>query len=206
MSEKVALSVSFVSAFLTGFIMAYIRSWKLALALTTIIPCIGITGGVMNKLVSKYMQSVHFAIALYDNRHREYHRASFKHVAEGGTLAEEVISTIRTAQAFGTQGVLAKLYGVYVEKSRKMDLKAAIWQGGGLSVFFFVIYAAYGLGSSALLLNGIRLTHPPLAFSFGTTLILRGQGEPRSTCNWEQAILFLVQLMPGSSSMCSWQS
>jgi ATP-binding cassette subfamily B (MDR/TAP) protein 1 len=76
-------------------------------------------------------------------------------VAEGGTLAEEVISTIRTAQAFGTQSALAKLYGVYVEKSRKMDLKAATWQGGGLSVFFFVIYAAYGLGSSAPLFSGM---------------------------------------------------
>ena len=63
-SEKIALSVSFVSAFLTGFIMAYIRSWRLALALTTIIPCIGITGGVMNKFVSKYMQSVTFHSSL----------------------------------------------------------------------------------------------------------------------------------------------
>ena len=109
-------------------------------------------------------------------------------MAEGGTLAEEVISTIRTAQAFGTQGVLATLYGVYVERSRKMDLKAAAWQGGGLSVFFFVIYAAYGLGSWAILEWNIRLMHPSLAFSFGTTLILRGQGKPKSSCNWGQAI------------------
>jgi len=57
-SEKVALSVSFISSFLTGFIMAYARSWRLALALTTILPCIGITGGVMNKFVSRYAQSV----------------------------------------------------------------------------------------------------------------------------------------------------
>jgi ATP-binding cassette subfamily B (MDR/TAP) protein 1 len=67
-------------------------------------------------------------------------------VAEGGNLAEEVISTIRTAQAFGTQTTLANLYDTYIGESREMDLKAAVWQGGGLSVFFFIIYAAYGLG------------------------------------------------------------
>lgn len=63
-SEKVALVVSFISAFFTGFILAYIRSWRLALALSSILPCIGITGTIMNKAISKYMQyvrsSLHF--------------------------------------------------------------------------------------------------------------------------------------------------
>lgn len=57
-SEKVALSVQFVAAFITGFVVAYIRSWRLALALSSILPCLVITGGIMNKFVSKYMQCV----------------------------------------------------------------------------------------------------------------------------------------------------
>ncbi len=73
-------------------------------------------------------------------------RLSLKHVAEGGNLAEEVISTIRTAQAFGTQATLTGLYNVFIDKSLKVDMKAATWHGGCLGVFFFVIYAAYGLG------------------------------------------------------------
>lgn len=56
MSEKVALSVSFIAAFITGFVLAYIRSWRLALALSSILPCIAIAGGVMNKFITKYMQ------------------------------------------------------------------------------------------------------------------------------------------------------
>jgi ATP-binding cassette subfamily B (MDR/TAP) protein 1 len=59
-SEKVALCVSFVSAFLTGFTLAYIRCWRLALAMSSILPCIAITGSTMNKFVSRYMQSVPF--------------------------------------------------------------------------------------------------------------------------------------------------
>jgi ATP-binding cassette, subfamily B (MDR/TAP), member 1 len=69
-----------------------------------------------------------------------------KHVAEGGSLAEEVISTVRTAQAFGTQKVLAGIYDEHVEGSRVVGAKAAIWHSAGLSVMFFVIYASYALG------------------------------------------------------------
>ena len=55
-SEKVALVVMFLSAFFTGFILAYARNWRLALALSSIIPCIAIMGGVMNRFISRYMQ------------------------------------------------------------------------------------------------------------------------------------------------------
>lgn len=58
MSEKVALAVSFVSAFITGFVLAYVRSWRLALAMSSILPCIGIMGTLMNKFISSYMQCV----------------------------------------------------------------------------------------------------------------------------------------------------
>ena len=55
-SEKVVVSVNFISAFFTAYILAYVRSWRLALALTAILPTIGMTGAVMNRFVSKYMQ------------------------------------------------------------------------------------------------------------------------------------------------------
>ena len=75
-------------------------------------------------------------------------RLSLKHTAEGGSLAEEVISTVRTAQAFGTQKNLGALYNLHINESLKVDLQAAVWHGGGIAVFFFVIYAAYALGTS----------------------------------------------------------
>ena len=55
-SEKVALVVSFFAAFCTGFILAYVRSWRLALALSSILPCLGIMGALMNKSISSYMR------------------------------------------------------------------------------------------------------------------------------------------------------
>ncbi|TFY65766.1 hypothetical protein EVG20_g5320 [Dentipellis fragilis] len=153
-SEKVALVVSFIAAFFTGFILAYIRNWRLALAMSSILPCIVITGALMNKFVSKYMQ------------------LSLEYVAEGGTLAEEVISTVRTAQAFGTQNILSRIYDAEVERAHKVDAKAAVWHGGGLACFFFIIYASYAL-----------------AFDFGTTLINQNHATPGQIINVFMAIL-----------------
>jgi ATP-binding cassette subfamily B (MDR/TAP) protein 1 len=58
-SEKVAVTVSFLSAFFAGFILAYARNWRLALAMSSILPCIIITVGLMSKFIAKYMQYVY---------------------------------------------------------------------------------------------------------------------------------------------------
>ena len=153
-SEKVALAVHFIAAFVAGFVVAYIRCWRLALALSSILPCIAMTGGIMNKFVSRYMQQ------------------SLKHVAEGGSIAEEVISTIRTAQAFGTQNILSTLYDAHIAMSHTVDVKAAAVNGIGLANFFFVIYSAYGL-----------------AFYYGTTLVIQGHATVGIIVNVFIAIL-----------------
>ena len=76
----------------------------------------------------------------------EYFRLALKHIAEGGSVAEEAISTIRTAQAFGTQSILEGLYNNFVTGALTVDLKAARWHGGAVAAFFFFIYAGYALG------------------------------------------------------------
>jgi ATP-binding cassette subfamily B (MDR/TAP) protein 1 len=153
-SEKVALVVNLFAAFVTGFAIAYSRNWRLALALSSIIPAMGIAGGIMNHFISRYTQ------------------LSLKHTAESGSLAEEVISTIRTTQAFGTQNILSGMYNIHVNKAFDVDYKAAFAQGVGLSVFTFVIYGAYAL-----------------AFQFGTTLIIQGHAESGDVVSVFLAIL-----------------
>ncbi len=76
------------------------------------------------------------------------HRISLKYSAAAGSIAEEVISTVRTAHAFGTQETLADVYDGPIDKSRAISLKSAIWQGGGMAVLLFVIYSGYALGES----------------------------------------------------------
>ena len=140
-SEKIPVTASFFAAFFTGFTLAFIRQWKLALAMSSIIPMISVAFGLMSKFISKYMQE------------------SLNCIGEGGSIAEEVISTIRTSHAFGSQNVLHSLYSSYVLRAKVVGLKSAILQGSFLGVMFFALYASYAL-----------------AFQFGTTLINAGEG------------------------------
>jgi hypothetical protein len=62
------------------------------------------------------------------------------------------VSSIRTAQAFGTQTVLASLCDVPTKKAYNADCRGAVVQAMGLSGFFFAQYAAYALGEFRALL------------------------------------------------------
>ncbi|KAJ7690830.1 P-loop containing nucleoside triphosphate hydrolase protein [Mycena rosella] len=91
---------------------------------------------------------------------------------QGGTLAEETISTIRIAHAFGTQETLATLYDEFVTKARQVDIKAAATQGGGFGAFYFAIFSSYGL-----------------AFSYGVRLINRNEATAGTVVTVFMAVL-----------------
>ncbi|KAI0830713.1 P-loop containing nucleoside triphosphate hydrolase protein [Trametes gibbosa] len=169
-SEKVALTANYLSSFVTGYVIAYVRSWRLALAMSSILPCTIIATAIFGKFIAKYTV------------------VSLQYGAESGTLAEEVISTIRTVQAFGIQRILFELYNQHVQKSRRVEFQTAIWQGVYLSFWTFLMYAAYGL-----------------AFNFGTTLINHGQSNAGEVISVILAILIgsisLAQLAPESQAI-----
>lgn len=103
---------------------------------------------------------------------RKYKQLSITSVAEGGTLAEEVISTVRTAQAFGTQTTLSGLYNHYVQAAFRGDKQAAVVRGIAMGVFMFILYSGYAL-----------------AFYWGTTIILDGYANVGTVVNVFMAIL-----------------
>ena len=55
-SEKVALVANFFGAFLCGIILAYIRCWRLALAMMSMFPCVALFGTIMSKFVVRYKE------------------------------------------------------------------------------------------------------------------------------------------------------
>lgn len=72
--------------------------------------------------------------------------------ASCGNIAEESISTIRTAKAFGIQSQLGTLFEDKAVHTGRCDMKLAIVQGMSFAAFFFVNYAAYGLGESDIII------------------------------------------------------
>ncbi|KAL7417152.1 ste6-like protein [Mrakia frigida] len=153
-SEKVAMVVSYLATFVTGFVLAYSQSWRLALALSAILPCIACTGAFMGIFTTKYKA------------------AALKNVADSGSLAEEVISSIRTAQAFSTQKKLSALFDVHVAAALVVGNKTSTVMAAGLGAMFFVIYSAYAL-----------------AFAYGGVLITEGRADAGVVVNVFLAIL-----------------
>ena len=71
------------------------------------------------------------------------HRLSLKHIADGGTLAEEVISSVRTVHAFNTQ---KNLYDIHIRGAHVFNAKSTMCSGTCMGPMFFIVYSAYALG------------------------------------------------------------
>ncbi|KAI4190497.1 MAG: hypothetical protein L6R41_000732 [Letrouitia leprolyta] len=126
-SEKIALTLTALATFVTAFIIAFIKYWKLTLILSsTVFTIVAIMGGGSSFII-------------------KYNKQSLESYALGGTVAEEVISSIRNATAFSTQDKLARQYDKHLTEAEKWGLKLkvalAIMIGGMMSV----IYLNYGL-------------------------------------------------------------
>lgn len=126
-SDKIPISVMFLACFVAGFIIAFIKSAKLAGAMSSIIPCIMLAGVLMNSIMAKMQQN------------------ELDHVSKAATTAEEAMSSLRTVKAFGIESKIVALYNIPNKLATKVGAVKAAVQGVGLGILFFVIYSAYAL-------------------------------------------------------------
>ncbi|KAK4569860.1 GTPase-activating protein [Recurvomyces mirabilis] len=126
-SEKVGLTLTAVATFITAYVIGYIKYWKLTLILTSSIVAIFLTMGGLGRTIVKY------------------NKRSLASYAEGGTVAEEVISSIRNATAFGTQDKLAREYDVHLAEAEKSGYKMKAITGSMIGFLMCYVYLTYAL-------------------------------------------------------------
>ena len=143
-SEKVALTLNASATFITAFVIGFIKSWKLTLILSA--TCLAITaimGGGSTFIV-------------------KYSKQSLQSYALGGSVAEEVISSIRNATAFGTQDKLARQYDKHLAEAEKYGYRVKFALAIMVGCMFMIIYLNYGLafwmGSRFLVKGEISLS------------------------------------------------
>src|SRR5271170_1365280 len=107
--------------FFTAFIIAFVKQWKMTLVLICIIPALGLPIIIATTIMQKH------------------EKRSLDHYAEGATLAEEVISTVRVAHAFGTQERLVEKYDNHLIQAEKSGSVKSIVMGFQMFCMFFVI-------------------------------------------------------------------
>ena len=159
-SEKIALTLTAVATFITAFVIGYVKYWKLALILTsTIVSIVAIMGAGSTFIV-------------------KYNKASLGSYALGGTVAEEVISSIRNATAFSTQEKLARQYDAHLTEAEKWGLKLKVALGIMIGFMFGIIYLNYGL-----------------AFWQGSRFVVKGD------MNLSEVLTILLAVMIGAFSL-----
>lgn len=144
-SEKVSITIGAVSTFVTAFIIAFANNWKLTLILASVIFAILINGSMFSGYMIKSSTQSIISFAL------------------GGSLADEVLSSVRTAVAFGTQDRLSNQYDEHLKKAEYFGfrLKAAVgFMLGGMMFLLYMSYAlAFWQGSAFLLRGDLSLNH-----------------------------------------------
>jgi len=125
-----------VSAFVIGFVVY----WKLTLILTSTLFAIVFLMGAGSTYIVKYSKQ------------------STNAYAEGGTVAEEVISSIRNCVSFGTQDRLAKQYDVHLTKAEGFGFRQKAAIGCMIAGMMLLLYLNYGLAfwmGSRYLIDGV---------------------------------------------------
>lgn len=125
MSEKVPLALTAVSTFITAFVIAFLKYWKLAFILTSTVVATAFILGTGMRIIVKYKQNTLDAYSL------------------GGTVAEEVLNSMRNTIAFGTQDKLAKHYDVYLTEAKRWGFRLKAILGFMIACWFCIIYLNY---------------------------------------------------------------
>ncbi|KAJ5693406.1 ABC multidrug transporter mdr1 [Penicillium macrosclerotiorum] len=127
-SEKVGLTLTALATFVTAFVVAYIKYARLAgICTSTIVALVVIMGGGSRFII-------------------KFSKLSLESYGAGGTVAEEVISSIRNATAFGTQDKLAKQYEVHLREAERWGTRLQMALGVMVGAMFGIMFLNYGLG------------------------------------------------------------
>ncbi|GMH22591.1 hypothetical protein Nepgr_024434 [Nepenthes gracilis] len=126
-SEKVGKVLHYVSRFLGGFIIGFVRVWQISLVTLSIVPMIAIAGGVY----------AYVATGLIGRVRKSYVKA--------GEIAEEVIGNVRTVQAFVGEERAVKSYTTALMESYEYGKKGGLAKGLGLGAMHCVLFLSWAL-------------------------------------------------------------
>ncbi|XP_041979050.1 ATP-dependent translocase ABCB1 [Aricia agestis] len=125
--EKLGTFIYFQSAFVSSIIMALVKGWKLALLCLITFPITLFLVGMAGLIASRLSKKETIA------------------AGKAGSIAEEVISAIRTVYAFSGQQKELQRYETYLGESRSINIKKGFFNGLAMGALFFCIFGSYAL-------------------------------------------------------------
>nr|GMD08275.1 ABC transporter B family member 9-like [Ipomoea batatas] len=142
MGEKVGKFIQFMSTFIGGFIIAFIKGWLLALVLCLCIPVVAIAAGTTAKIMTGMSSRGQVAYA------------------KAGNVVEQTIGGIRTVASFNGEKRAIDKYDGELNVAYKSTIQLGLASGFGLGTILLVLFSSYGLavwcGAKFILLKGYR--------------------------------------------------
>ncbi|ORX74408.1 hypothetical protein DL89DRAFT_254254 [Linderina pennispora] len=126
--EKFSFAIQYFSSFIAGFIIAFIKGWKMTLVVLAVMPIMVGAVSVMGILLADSASGG---------------QGSY---AEAGGVADEVLSSIKTVMAFGGERRELERYDSKISKALAKGLHKAKVLGVSMGVILFTIYSVYALG------------------------------------------------------------
>ncbi|KAK4742017.1 hypothetical protein SAY87_000018 [Trapa incisa] len=127
LSEKVGNFMHYISRFLGGFIIGFVKVWQISLVTLSIVPLIALAGGIY----------AYVATGLITRVRKSYVKA--------GEIAEEVIGNVRTVQAFAGEEAAVRSYRAALVNTYKYGMRAGLAKGLGLGSLHLVLFLSWAL-------------------------------------------------------------
>ncbi|XP_061353307.1 ABC transporter B family member 2-like [Gastrolobium bilobum] len=127
LSEKVGNFMHYISRFIAGFIIGFVRVWQISLVTLAIVPLIALAGGLY----------AYVTFGLVAKVRKAYVRA--------GEIAEEVLGNVRTVQAFAGEERAVRLYKEALMNTYRNGRKAGLAKGLGLGSMHCVLFLSWAL-------------------------------------------------------------
>ncbi|XP_053774731.1 bile salt export pump isoform X3 [Desmodus rotundus] len=139
-ADQMAIFIQRMTTSICGFLLGFFQGWKLTLVIISVSPLIGIGAAIIGLSVSKFT----------DHELKAY--------AKAGSVADEVISSIRTVAAFGGEKREVERYEKNLVFAQHWGIRKGIVMGfftGFMWCLIFLCYAlAFWYGSKLVLDDG----------------------------------------------------
>ncbi|XP_063158096.1 ATP-binding cassette sub-family B member 5 [Candoia aspera] len=125
--DQFSIIIQHFSTLLTGIIIGFVYGWKLTLVILSISPLIAASGATWSYILSVLTAKELLAYA------------------KAGSVAEEILTAIRTVVAFNGQKKAILRYDANLEEARSIATKRAITTNISMGVSEFFVYGCYAL-------------------------------------------------------------
>ncbi|XP_072516995.1 bile salt export pump isoform X2 [Salminus brasiliensis] len=147
-ADQVSIFIQRFTTFVCGFLMGFVRGWKLTLVIISVSPLIGVGAALMALFVAK----------LTGRELQAY--------AKAGAVADEVLSSIRTVAAFGGEKKEVERYDHNLISAQRWGVRKGLIMGFFTGYMWFIIFLCYALA----FWYGSSLVVDTLEYSPGTLL------------------------------------